>query len=209
MYSMSNGLENFYRSGKVTTEDQLRALLKTYLINQIGPSDCVAFGNSYRYAKSGDILGIIEVDELISSMKLISEVRDATIRSGVQTLKCVASFKDDPVLTEYLKVVKDEKATGIYPVSIAVVSAAFDIPCQKAALIMIYSFTVSVIGAALRLGMLDHVSGQRIIDDFKPVMLAIIAENVYKPVTWMRQFAPYVDLNQIWHETSSNRMFIT
>ena len=206
---MSSGLESFFYSGKVRTEDQLRSLLKVYLINQMGPSDCVALGNTYRSAKEGNLLAIIKIDELISSMKLVSEVRDAAIRSGVQMLKCVASFREDSLLREYLQAVRNEKATGIYPVSIAVISAVFDIPCQKAALILIYSFTVSIIGAALRLGMLDHVAGQRIIDDFKPVMLMVIEENIDRPVTRMRQFAPDVDLNQIWHESSSNRMFIT
>lgn len=160
-------------------------------------------------AKGHDIEAIIKIDELLSSIKLVSEVRDAAIRSGVQMLKCIASFRESPLIREYLKLVRDEKATGIYPVSLAIASEDFDIPCKKAALILVYSCTVSIIGAALRLGMLNHLAGQRTIDDLKPVILTVIKENIDRPVIWMRQFAPEIDLNQIWHETSSNRMFIT
>ena len=142
-------------------------------------------------------------------MKLVAEVRDASIRSGGQMLKCIHGFRDNSLINDYLKAIKTGSATGIYPVSLAVILVAFDVSREKAALILVYSFIVSVEGAALRLGMIDHVAGQKIIDELKPVMLKVIADNIDRPATWMRQFAPEIDLNQIWHETSNNRMFIT
>ncbi len=209
MYSTSSGLENFFYAGKVKTKEKLRELLEVYLVNQIGPADCVALGNAYRAAKDGNLNSVLLIDEQISTMKLVAEVRDASIRSGVQMLKCVSEFRDDSLINEYLKAIKNGLATGIYPVSLAVVLAAFDVPRDKAALVLVYSFLVSIVGAALRLGMIDHVAGQTILDELKPIMLKVINDNIDRPAIWMRQFVPEIDLNQIWHETSNNRMFIT
>ena len=49
--------------------------------------------------------------------------------------------------------VKSGMASGIYPVSFAIVSNSLNIPKHKAGLMLLYGFTVSMIGAALRLGM--------------------------------------------------------
>ena len=38
-------------------------------------------------------------------------------------------------------------------------------------MIMLYGFTVSMVGALLRLGMLQHFDGQRIIHELKPYIL--------------------------------------
>ena len=36
--------------------------------------------------------GILKSDRMLHSMRLIEEVRDASVRSGIQLLKCVKSF---------------------------------------------------------------------------------------------------------------------
>ncbi|HET7391419.1 MAG TPA: hypothetical protein VFJ51_11390, partial [Nitrososphaeraceae archaeon] len=48
MYTMSNGLETYFYSKKVKGTTQVRDLIKVYLVQQVGPADCVALGNSYQ-----------------------------------------------------------------------------------------------------------------------------------------------------------------
>src|SRR5215207_10962101 len=84
MYSMSNGLEAIFYSGKKIKAEELRELVKTYLEYQIGPADCTALGNAYEHAARSDLLKLLEVDRVIFSMKLVQETRDASIRSGTQ-----------------------------------------------------------------------------------------------------------------------------
>jgi urease accessory protein len=209
MYSMSNGLEAIFYSGKKIKAEELRELVKTYLEYQIGPADCTALGNAYEHAARSNLLKLLEVDRVIFSMKLVQEIRDASIRSGTQLVRCIRSFSDNRILCQYEDAIRSGRAFGPYPVALAVAANAFLIPKRKAALMMLYSFSVSIVGAALRLGMLQHFDGQKVIDQLKPPILKVIKENINRPLEGMWQFAPSIDILQISHERMNSKMFIT
>ena len=210
MYSMSNGLEAiFYTGKKKMNAEELRELVKTYIEYQIGPADCTALGNAYKHAVRFDLPKLIEVDKVIFSMKLVQEIRDASIRSGTQLIRCIRSFSDNKILGQYEDAIRAGHAFGAYPIALAVAANAFLIPKEKAALIMLYSFSVSIVGAALRLGMLQHFEGQKVIDELKPTILKVIKANINRPIEGIWQFAPSIDIVQISHERMNSKMFIT
>jgi urease accessory protein len=66
-----------------------------------------------------------------------------------------------------------------------------------------------MVGAALRLGMLQHFDGQKVLDELKPTVLAVIRENINRPLESIWQFAPSIDIIQISHERMNSKMFIT
>ena len=209
MYSMSNGLEAIFYSGKKMKADELRELIATLIQYQIGPADCTALGNAYEKAAKFSLPELLEVDRAIFSMKLVQEIRDASIRSGTQLVRCIRSFSDNRILCQYEDAIRSGRAFGPYPVALAVAANTFLIPKRKAALIMLYSFSVSIVGAALRLGMLQHFDGQKLIDQLKPPILKVIKENIDRPLEGMWQFAPSIDIIQISHERMNSKMFIT
>ena len=209
MYSMSNGLEAIFYSGKKIKAEELRELVKTYLEYQIGPADCTALGNAYEHAARSNLLKLLEVDRVIFSMKLVQEIRDASIRSGTQLVRCIRSFSDNKILGQYDDAIRGGQAFGPYPVALAVAANAFLIPKEKAALVMLYSFSVSIVGAALRLGMLQHFDGQRVIDELKPTIVKVTKANINRPIEGIWQFAPSIDIIQISHERMNSKMFIT
>lgn len=210
MYATSNGLEALFYSKKIKHANELRDLIKVYVEYQIGPTDCTALGNSYEYAKRSDLERLIEVDQTIFSMKLIQEIRETSTRSGTQLLRCVSYFiTDNELLNRYQEAIKNKQASGVYPVALAIASSTLNIPKRKAGLMMIYAFSVSIVGAALRLGMLQHFDGQRIIHELKPNILETVNNNIDRPLMSMWQFAPGIDIVQITHERMGSKMFIT
>jgi urease accessory protein len=209
MYSMSNGLEAIFYSGKKIKAEELRELVKTYLEYQIGPADCTALGIAYEHAARSNLLKLLEVDRAIFSMKLVQEIRDASIRSGTQLVRCIRSFSDNKILGQYDDAIRGGQAFGPYPVALAVAANAFLIPKEKAALVMLYSFSVSIVGAALRLGMLQHFDGQKVIDELKPTIVKVTKANINRPIEGIWQFAPSIDIIQISHERMNSKMFIT
>ena len=210
MYSMSNGLEAIFYSGKKKIKaEELRELVKTYLEYQIGPADCTALGNAYEHAARSNLLKLLEVDRAIFSMKLVQEIRDASIRSGTQLVRCIRSFSDNKILGQYDDAIRGGQAFGPYSVALAVAANAFLIPKEKAALVMLYSFSVSIVGAALRLGMLQHFDGQKVIDELKPTIVKVTKANINRPIEGIWQFAPSIDIIQISHERMNSKMFIT
>ena len=210
MYATSNGLEALFYAKKIKHPNELRNIIKVYLEHQIGPTDCAALGNSYEYVKKNDLKGVIKVDQITFSMKLIQEIRDTSARAGTQLLKCLGYFiADNELLNKYQYCIKNRQAYGVYPVALAIASSSLNISKRKAGLMMIYAFLVSMVGAALRLGMLQHFDGQKIIHELKPDIVEIVNSNIDRPITGMWQFAPGLDIFQIAHERMSSKMFIT
>lgn len=104
---------------------------------------------------------------------------------------------------------KDNLATGLYPIALAVAAYAFSIPKRRAGIMMLYSFSVSIVGATLRLGMLQHFDGQRVINELKPIISKAVDSYIDRPIDGIWQFAPQIDIIQMMHETMSSKMFIT
>ncbi|HEX6562094.1 MAG TPA: urease accessory UreF family protein [Nitrososphaera sp.] len=213
MYTMSSGLEAIFYGGRKNNKmnaAELRDLIKVFLEQQIGPADCTALGNAYEHASASNLSLLLEVDNTIVAMRLVQEIRSASIRSGTQLVKCVHSFiQDNKMLADYADAIKDGRASGPYPVALGVAASALSIPKRKAGMMMLYSFSVSIIAAALRLGMLQHLDGQRILDELKPTISKTVESFIDRPLDGIWQFAPQIDIIQIEHERMSSKMFIT
>jgi urease accessory protein len=209
LYATSSGLEAHLQEKKLTSKD-ISQYISIYLRQIMGPSDCIALGNAYESCKKKDIDSLLRTDKSLYYMKLIEETRIASVRSGNQLLKSVVSFaKDKKTIKEYQNAISTGKASGVYPVSFGVVTASLDVPKKKAGLIFLYGFTVSIVGAALRLGILQHFESQKIIHELRPLILQSVLENIGKPISSMWQFAPGLDILQMKHEAMSSKMFIT
>jgi urease accessory protein len=210
LYTTSNGLETLFYEGKIKKPKHVKDFIKTYLLQQVGPIDCTAVGNIYDHIHNLDLSKILMTDQILHSTKLVQEVREASVRSGIQLLKCVGSFMlHNRILNQYKRKVMAGKATGVYPVSFAIVCNSLNIPKYKAGLIMLYGFTSSIVSAAIRLGMLQHFEAQKIIHDLKPSIISSLQNNMDKPLSNMWQFAPVLDIILIKHEQMDSRMFIT
>jgi urease accessory protein len=209
-YTTSNGLEALFYKKRIKNPNELRDLIQVYLEHQIGPADCTALGNSYKYTQRSDLPKVLEVDRKIFSMKLVKEIRDASSRAGTQLVKCLNFFiTNSKFLNMYLEAINKGQASGVYPVALAIASKTLNIPKNKTGLMMLYSFSVSLVGAALRLGLIQHFEGQRIIHELKPTILEVVKSNIERPLESMWQFAPDIDIIQIVHERMSSKMFIT
>ena len=210
MYTMSNGLESYFYRKKVRNANQLHELIKVYLEQQIGPADCNALGNSYAALENHNIQRLIEVDQTLFAMRIVEEVRNASTRSGMQVLRCISSFvTDNAMLLRYQEAIKQGKASGIYPVSLAIATNVFGISKHNAGIILLYGFIVSMTGAALRLGILHHYDAQRIIHELKPIISDTVIKNINRPLSGIWQFCPDIDINQMKHEKMHSKMFIT
>jgi urease accessory protein len=214
LYTTSNGLECLFydrhkdKNKKLSSND-ISNFVKAYLCQQIGPTDCCIIGNVYDCINKNDSLRLMDLDNVYYCMRLIEETRSASTRSGIQLIRCVSSFVKDGNIDFYLKSIAEKKAKGVYPVSFGLACNAMHIPKEKAGLMLTYGFTVSIIGAALRLGVLQHYEGQKIIHNLKPTILSAVVENIDRGVSDMWQFLPHLDILQMHHEQMDSKMFIT
>ena len=157
IFATSNGLELLFTRKKVHGMTDVLKLIETCIRQQIGPADCVALGNALNSANKQDFNEIIKADNIVFATKSIKEIRDASVRSGVQIIKCVAEFvKDDEILNQYQNNIIKNKVHGVFPVAFAICCNALKIKKEKGMMMMLYGFTVGIVGAALRLGLIHH-----------------------------------------------------
>ena len=210
MYTTSSGLETLFYDGRIKSKQDIIEFITVCLLYQIGPADCAALSNAYNFAKEENISKVVEIDNILFSMKLIKEIREASTRSGRQLLNCLLSFvPENTLISSYYNLIKNKTANGMYPVALALASNGLHIKKERACLILLYGFTVSITGAALRLGILQHIEGQQVIHELKPIMTTVIHNNINRHFSHLWQFAPGIDLVQMKHERMDSKMFIT
>lgn len=211
LYTNSSGLELlFYNKNRKLTYGQISDYIRAYLIQQIGPTDCCIVGNVYDCIEKKNFASLLELDNTYYFMRLVDETRSASTRSGIQFLKCVSTFiHNSEYLDFFSKNIKEGNARGVYPVAHALGCSSLNIPKKRSGLMLLYNFVVSLVGAALRLGIIQHFEGQMIIDELKPIMISTLSKNIEQPAFEMWQFIPQLDIIQMHHEQMDSKMFIT
>ena len=209
LYANSNGLESIFQNNKKITDLQIIEIIKTQLKQQVGPTDLIVMINALKFANQREFEKISEIDIKINSMKNIKEVRDAYKRSGIQLARCVNEFINDEILEKYLEFYKKGMINGAYSVSFGLCANALGISPQKAGLMFLYGFIVSIVGAASRMGITQHYQAQKIIHDLKPLISQIVGESLDKSTKDIWQFAPHLEILQMHHEKMDSKMFIT
>ncbi|MDA0756920.1 MAG: urease accessory protein [Crenarchaeota archaeon] len=209
LYTMSNGLETLFDEKRISSEGDVYDFLEVVLEQQLGPADSVALSNAYDCAKSKDISGIITCDDVLYSIKLIQESRTASCRAGSQMLKCITAIHSDNFLQSYSEKISKKESPGMHPVVIGVCSFVMGIKKEQATQMMMYGFCVSVTGAALRLGIIDHIQSQKILHKIKPKIQQILEKFSNTKINDCWQFSPNYDLVQMTHEKKFSKMFIT
>ena len=133
IFATSNGLEFLFKEKKIQGMTDLIEMIKISINQQIGPSDCVALANVIDSADKNDFDKVMEADNIVFATKPIKEIRNASVRSGVQLIKCVSEFvKDDKILNQYKDNITKNKAHGVFPVAFAVCCNALKIKKKKA-----------------------------------------------------------------------------
>ena len=209
LYTMSNGLETIFDEKRASSQGDIFDFLEVTLEQQLGPADSVALSNAYDCAKNNDILGIIECDDTLCSMKLIQESRAASCRAGSQMLKCVSALSSNNLLEIYTEKITNNESPGMHPVVTGVCSFVMGVKKEQASQMMMYGFCVSVTGAALRLGIIDHIQSQKILHEIKPKIQQILEKFSGAKIGDCWQFSPNYDLIQMTHESKFSKMFIT
>ena len=210
IYAASNGLEFLFSEKKIQNATDLAELIRINITQQVGPSDCVGLSNTVDEIENRNFNDILNTDQILFASKSIKENRDASVRSGVQLVKCVCEFvKNNEILNKYQKSILENKAHGVFPIAFAVCCSALEIKKEKSMMMFLYGFIVMMIGAALRLGLIQHFEGQKSIHLLKPTIAQTVNEYSNKSLMDMWQFAPQIEIAQMSHEKMDSKMFIT
>jgi urease accessory protein len=206
MFGLSGGLESFVKSGRIRSRNDVFHFILHQMSFQLVPFDCAVLSAVMNAAKKGDVAGAVMADNRCYSLKLIKGVRIASTRSGRQLLNCLVHMTNDRFAKKIYAQVERKVSAGTYPACLAVAANALGVPEKSAIRMMLYSYCVSVVGAAVRLGIISHIEGQSILTQLaRDVNSAKVSKNIRE--LW--QLTPLAEIMQMQHEQDDLRMFIT
>ena len=213
MFGMSCGLESFVKYGKIKTVRDVLKFIRHQIHFQIAPCDCIVLSETMVAARNNDILKVINIDNRFFSMKLVKEIRNASVRSGQQILNCIiymlSSKNENKFAQKFQNKIESKQAIGTYPVCLGIAANCLQISKQSAVRMMLYSYSTSVIGAALRLGIIQHLNGQWILMQLAEEINTLSRTITRKSINDIWQLTPFTDILQMTHEHDDSRMFIT
>ena len=141
------------------------------------------------------------IDDILSLIETV-------ISQQIGPSDCVAFVQDD-TLQKFSQSLQDSKTLATHPVASAVCSNALGITKKNALQMLLYGVCVSIVGASLRLGILDHIQSQKTLHNLKPIISRTVEIYAEKNLDEMWQFTPEYDIIQMTHEQKFSKMFIT
>lgn len=211
MFSMSGGLEALATDKKITNWHQVHDFILEQIEFQIFPCDCSVLSIAFHGAKNNDLKKILDIDKKYYSMKFPKEIRNSSTRSGKQVLNSITNMVENynNFLYEFEKKIKCNETPGTYPVILGICAICFNIPLESITRMLLYSFSSSIVSAAIRLGLIQHLDAQKILNHLAEPINKIILDNEEKDFQYIWQLSPLTEIYQMNHEYNDIRMFIT
>lgn len=204
MFGLSGGLESFVKAGRIKNGRDVLRFVRQQMKFQVLPCDCAVLAAVMKAAKKGDVTRAVAADNLCYSMRIVKEVRTASTRSGRQLLNTVVQMRNDRFAKEFHSKVEEKESAGTYPACLGVAASALQIPEKSALRMMLYSYCASIVGSAIRLGIISHIECQSIL-----TQLAGDVNSARINDTQLWQLSPLAEILQMQHEQDDLRMFIT
>jgi urease accessory protein len=98
---------------------------------------------------------------------------------------------------------------GNHAVAMGLATAALGVAREHALAGELYAFCVGCTGAAIRLALIDHRTAQRLLHNFKPVIVDVVHENIDKGVRGIASGLPLADVMAMHHERADTRLFMS
>jgi urease accessory protein len=212
MFSMSGGLESLFHDNIITNWKQVHEFIIEQIEFQLIPCDCSILSITMDAVKKNDITQILNIDNKFYSMKLTKDVRNSLVRSGKQVFNCLMHMvnHENIFLKQFKNKIETNETPCTYPVALGIYAQYLDISITSAMKILLYSFSSSVVSAAIRLGIIQHLDAQKILGLLAEPVNNFISNKINEKIaTDIWQLTPLTEIHQMYHEHNESRMFIT
>ena len=211
-YTLSHGLETFVQDGLLdtpSTPDTLTRLLRDFIRLGVGSSDGVALACAHRAVYSSgeiDLELATQADRRLTAVKLARETREASTRTGRALLSAAPAAAGSRV-EAYATLVADGYAPGNHAVVLGLLTAALDVPRVDAVTSELSAYATGWVAAAIRLGLTDHLSAQRVLRSVRPALVEAAERAVLGNVADISSCTPLPDVMSMRHEQAELRLF--
>src|SRR5262245_58426010 len=150
-FAHSLGLETYVQDRVVRDRAGLEASVRAHLEGSAGPADAVATACAARFAASGSLTELIEIDERLDAMKWVPEFRAASRQRGRQTARTVVAFAGDALVARLAAAIEDGATPGHHAAVFGAVMGRHGVTPETAAAALLHGTLAMLVNAGLRL----------------------------------------------------------
>ena len=206
-FTFSHGLESLVQTGKISSAPDLTSFLQLLLLNKVGVSDVVALLHSYRGSQDGNLEAVKQADCQLYAQTAIAKLRETQSKSGRGLLMMISSTWQD----KRLDALNREAAMGniycLHPVVFGAIAPVVGLNDRDTVLAFLHSLVTSILGAAIRLGVVGHIQTQQILRPLAPVIERVWSTAKSMQLEQMWSCTPEMDIAQMQHSKLSQRLF--
>jgi urease accessory protein len=171
-----------------------------------GPGFCdgVFLAHAHRIAASGDDVGLREVAELAAAFVPSRERHLETSAQGRAFIEIARAAWSGDGLD---RMVSCCDGTIVYPVALALVSAAHAIPLAQTMHAFLHALTSNWISAGARLIPLGQTDSQRVLAVLEPIVVSTAKRALEASLDQLGSATFRADLSSMRHETQYTRLF--
>jgi urease accessory protein len=158
------------------------------------------------FEADGNVQVLASIDAEVEAMLLPAELREGSRRAGASLLD-VHQRLGTRGATDYRSAVRSGMARGHLAVVQGTVWRALGLTGLQAQAISAHAFCVSLLGAAVRLGVIGHMQSQRALSAAQEV-IAQLLQRPAPPLDACYSFTPQLDIAAMRHETQAARLFV-
>lgn len=201
--SFSWGLETLRADGLVRDAADLDAFIAAQLVHRWADFDRPAVVAAYRAGAELDV--VLEVDRQVEAGTLAREAREGGRRIGAALLKIHADL-GTPGAGAYRERVLAGQAPGQMAAAQGLIASACGLDETAACALSAYGIAVGIVSAAVRMAIVGHVDGQRILARQRE-RAALLAEAPSPDAAQLHAYTPMTEIAIMRHETGSGRLF--
>jgi len=158
------------------------------------------------FAADGNLQMLASIDAEVEAMLLPAELREGSRRAGASLLD-VHQRLGTRDAADYRSAVLSGTARGHLAVVQGTVWRALGVSFLEAQAISAHGFCVSLLGAAVRLGVIGHIQSQRALSAAQEVIAELLQQPA-PPLDACYSFTPQLDIAAMRHETQAARLFV-
>lgn len=205
----SYGLESYIQKGKVTDISQLREYLICYLKKNAANFEGPGFLRAWEAGRQKDLKVLTELDEEVTAMRLSSENRMASQKTGKAFLRLTRKLYSDNFYRHYYEYVQKTNGTGNYNIASGCFCGICGIPKRKALLTFLMNTLNSLIQVGIKIIPLGQSQCQQMLTELYPCITEVVDQMLTSPSVELSNFVPVMDILSMEHETLYSRLYMS
>ena len=203
-FAYSHGLEYAATHLGVTNRDTLQAWITGLARWGSLYTDLILLAEAFRATSAVELGRLVDCNDLALALQPSSERHLETVSQGTAFMTAVAASWPVPELAEIARLF----AGGVaYPVAVGAAAASHAMALEATLLGYGTAFTTNLVSAAIRLSVIGHTDGQRVIAALIPILRRAANDATAHTLDDLGTATFAADLASLSHETQYTRLF--